>query len=77
MSKNKIYVGLIAGQKPQIFRSNVTPTEQSHGDFYNAVIGPFKTLRGAQFMRQFGQGNPHCQTVNDAEKLAKMYFGIK
>ena len=47
-TKNKIYVGLIAGQKPQVFRSKETPTEQSHGGLYNAVVGPFKTLAGAQ-----------------------------
>ncbi len=72
-TKNKIYVGLIAGQKPQVFRSKETPTEQSHGELYNAVVGPFKTLAGAQFMRRYGQGNPHFCTVSDAERLAKIY----
>lgn len=38
-----------------------------------AVIGPFRTVRGAEFMRQYGEGNPHCQTVGDAERLAKQY----
>lgn len=73
MTKNKIYVGLRVGQRPNIFRSKETPTEQTHGEFYHAVIGPFRTLAGAQFMRQYGSGNPHCQTVADAEKLSKKF----
>lgn len=47
------------------------PTEESHGEWYMMVIGPFKTMRGAEFMRDYGQNNPHCQSVSDAERLAK------
>jgi hypothetical protein len=67
----KPYVGLIGGGKREVFRSATTPTNDSHGAQYLAVIGPFRTVRGANFMRDHGQGNPHCQCVADAERLAK------
>ncbi len=70
--RSKLYVGLIAGQKSVIFRSKKTPTRDTHGDKYNAVIGPFRTKPGAVFMRDFGPGNPHCRWVADAEKLARI-----
>jgi hypothetical protein len=70
--KNKIYVGFIAGQRPVIFRSEIEPTHESHGHLYNASMGPFRTLRGARFMRNYGIGNPHARTVNDCERLGKM-----
>ena len=46
------------------------PTQQSHGAIYNAVIGPFRTKRGAEYMAKYGKGNPHLQTVDDAERFA-------
>lgn len=66
-----IYVG-IKGSKREVFRSATKPTEESHGHQYVAVIGPFRTLQGAKFMATYGEGNPHCQTVAEAEKLAKV-----
>jgi hypothetical protein len=47
-----------------------TPTRDTHGHRYTAVIGPFKTILGAEFYRRYGQGNPHIVTVDDAERLA-------
>ena len=70
--KTKIYIG-VTPDSYQIFRSDLTPTLESHGHLYNAVIGAFKTLRGAKFMRQYGKGNPHCTTVDEAERLGKLY----
>jgi hypothetical protein len=55
----------------QLFRSPYIPTEESHGELYGAVIGPFRTKRGAKFMEIYGKNNPHCNTVYQAEKLAK------
>jgi hypothetical protein len=66
----KLYLGL---PRRDIFRSATTPTEQSHGKAHKAVIGPFRTMRGAIFMRDFGSNNPHCQTVAAAERLAVKY----
>ena len=48
------------------------PTTETHGAMFGAVIGPFRTKRGAQFMELNGWNNPHCQTVADAERLAKV-----
>jgi len=66
----RLYVGLFDDGKREVFRSTATPTAESHGEKYVAVIGPFRTVRGANFMRDHGQGNPHCQCVSDAERLA-------
>lgn len=54
-----------------IFKNQADPVRGEYEQFIY-VIGPFKTLRGAKFMRDFGFNNPHCQDVNDAEKLAKL-----
>lgn len=62
-----IYVGL--GKKREVFTSATEPTQRSHGHLYAATIGPFPTFTGAAFMAKHGQGNPHCQTVDDAERL--------
>jgi hypothetical protein len=71
--RNKIYLGLYEGGKREIFRSKFEPTHESHGARYLAVIGPFRTMRGAIFMRDYGRANPHCQCVADAERLGKKY----
>jgi len=68
----KIYLGYNQGKR-EIFRAASIPTEATHGDKYAAVVGPFRTIRGARFMRDYGQGNPHCQCVADAERLGKKY----
>ena len=49
------------------------PTAESHPQ-YNGVTGPFRTKHGALFAADPVTGfanNPHCRTVNDAEKLSK------
>jgi len=58
-----------------IFRSATMPTNESHGDLYAAVVGPFRTKAGAEWMADpiKGRMNPHCRCVNDAERLAKKY----
>ncbi len=69
---SQLYVGC-AGAKPrEVFRSDVEPTAATHGARYNAVIGPFRTRAGADFMARYGQGNPHVQCVRDAERLARL-----
>ncbi len=69
MTRQKYYVGCNVGARI-VFRSPTVPTAETHGDIYNAVIGPFRTKYGASFMAKYGQGNPHCRTVGEAEKLA-------
>jgi hypothetical protein len=66
-----MYIGHRLGNfKP--FDAPSTPTFASHGDQYGAVIGPFKTRRAQKWAAQYGQGNPHFQTVDDAERLSKL-----
>ena len=72
MPTMRIYVG-VKGNTRKVFRSFTPPTKRMYGDKYNAVIGPFRTLRGAVFMADFGRNNPHIQTVRDAEELAKIH----
>lgn len=71
--RERYYVGL-AGNARFLFRSATAPTEATHGAQFNAVIGPFQTKRGAEFMRAYGRGNPHCQCVADAERLARIHW---
>jgi hypothetical protein len=67
--RKKIYVGLwsLTGKR-EIIRSEKEVTETTHGDLYAAVIGPFKTVRGAQYCVEF----PHaqCTTVKEFERFA-------
>lgn len=67
--KPKIWVGIVGTQR-EVFKHITVPTAVSTPQ-YLAVIGPFRTRRGANFMAQQGGSNPHCQTVADAERLAK------
>lgn len=69
MSAKKIYVGVRAGART-VFRADSTPTTETHGTRFVAVIGPFRTVRGARFMAECGSGNPHVQCVADAERIA-------
>lgn len=65
------YVGHRNGTM-ELFKSATTPTFASHGETYAAVIGPFRTKRGAIWMAAYGRNNnPHCQTVDQAEYHAK------
>ncbi|HKJ40083.1 MAG TPA: hypothetical protein VJ972_15000 [Anaerolineales bacterium] len=53
------------------FYSSSVPTRESHGHLYTAVVGPFKTKVGASYFARYGQDNPHIQTADDAERLAR------
>ena len=53
------------------FRSPLVPTRESHGHLFTAVIGPFKTKVGASYFARYGRNNPHIQTADDAERLAR------
>jgi hypothetical protein len=69
------YVGISALDcKYVAFRADV-PDADLYGrykDLYIALIGPFRTKRGAIWAAKYGKGNPHFQHVNDAEKLATL-----
>ncbi len=66
----KYHLGIKEGNVRELFKSASTPTQESHGSKYLCTIGPFKTRRGAIFMRDHGRNNPHCQTVSQAERIA-------
>lgn len=69
----KMYVGSRRSDSKYVFfRSESVPTEASHGETYRYVIGPFRTVRGARFMAEYGKGNPHVQTVDDCERIAAL-----
>lgn len=72
MSK-RLYLGYFSDyrKQPELFWCEFTPTTDSHGNKYSYVTGPFRTKKGAEFMRDFGRNNPHCLCVSDAEKLAR------
>jgi len=66
-----IYVGLLRG-KPgsrELFRADRTPTVQSHGAKYGAVIGPFRTVKAARLA--VAPHGPLMQHVSDFERAAK------
>jgi hypothetical protein len=47
------------------------PTQENTG--YTAVIGPFRTQRGAKFCASWrGINNPHIQTAQDGDRIARM-----
>jgi hypothetical protein len=64
------YVG-VKGAARKAFKADVVPTRATHGDQFGAVIGPFRTKRGAMFAAAFGHNNPHFRTTADAERIAK------
>jgi hypothetical protein len=70
-----LYLGLKDGKR-ELFRSSYVPTSESHGMRFDCVIGPFRTVGGAMFMRDYGSGNPHCRCVADAERLSRKYSEI-
>ena len=71
--RKRLYVGVNSDLTRETFWSAETPTETSHGHLYACAIGPFRTKTGAEYMRDYGQGNPHCRCVADAERLAQFH----
>ena len=74
--RSKVFVGIMAECKRETFYTCDMPTMEKFGVKYLSTIGPFKTVRGARFMAEHGKGNPHCATVDDAERLAKIFQNI-
>lgn len=68
---DNIYVGIAADLGRTVFTFETEPTHDTHGAQYVAVIGPFRSRFAAQLCADYGQGNPHMQTVADVERLAK------
>jgi hypothetical protein len=73
MASSKWYVGVKSSGARTPFKSEFTPTRETHGNLFGAVIGPFRTKRGAMFDAAVGRNNPHIQHVRDAERIAAKY----
>ena len=77
--RKKIYVGFSKNNdgimvRREVFRNDGRATEEKYGSVYNAVVGPFRTVRGAKCMVHYGHhNNPHIQHVSDAERIGKEY----
>lgn len=67
-----IFLGYKNG-KPERVDSPTIPTFQSHGNQFDCMVGPFRTVRGLKAMIKWGRNNPHMQTVADAERIGKKY----
>lgn len=48
-------------------------TRFADGANIGAAIGPFETEFAADLMADFGENNPHMQTVEDCERIAKTF----
>ena len=67
----RAYVGVRRDSRREVFKATRMPTRRQYGRKYAYVVGPFKTLRGARYMAEYGGNNPHCTCVAQAEWLAK------
>ncbi len=69
--RTRPYVGYKKDGSWEVFRASAGPTEELYGSLYNGVLGPFQTLRAANFYVKCGRGNPHTVTVSACERIAK------
>ena len=67
----RAYVGVRRDLRREVFKATKTPTRRQYGRRYAYVVGPFKTVRAACYMAEYGANNPHCTCVAQAEWLAK------
>jgi hypothetical protein len=65
------YVGVRRDLRRAVFKAIRMPTRRQYGRRYAYVVGPFKTMRGARYMAEYGANNPHCTCVAQAEWLAR------
>lgn len=61
------------GVELKAFKASKTPTTETHGSQFSAIVGPFNTKRGALWAERYGYKNPHFRHVADAERLAKIF----
>ena len=74
-TRTRPYIGIRHDNTREMFRASAGPTEELYGTLYAAVIGPFRTVRGAEYMLAYGKQNPHCRCVSEAERLAELHKG--
>ena len=66
------YLGRRAQGDLILFHAARTPTKETHGLRFIAVIGPFRSKVGASYYARYGKDNPHIRTADDAERLARL-----
>lgn len=69
--RKQIWVGMRSVGEREVFKSSITPTQETHGSDYIGCIGPFRTMRGARVMVNYGGNNPNIQCVADAERIGR------
>lgn len=74
--RRNYYLGKYVENHPEypgkiVFSTYRIPNYETHPEFSH-IVGPFITKRAAEYMRSFGENNPHLQTVADAEYLSKL-----
>jgi len=65
------YLGKREEEDLILFHTTAIPTQQTHGQLYKAVIGPFQSKVGAGYFARYGKNNPDIHTAADAERLAR------
>ena len=69
--RSRFYLGYVSVEgRLELFKSEIVPTHETHGEKYAYAIGPFVTKRGALYMQAHGI-SPFINTVYAAEKAAK------
>jgi hypothetical protein len=69
--RRKYFVGIRPGGTRSVFYMAVVEPTREMCPQYSAVIGPFRSKQGAEFMAEHGANNPHVQCVADAERIAR------
>lgn len=65
------YLGRRAQGDLILFHAAQTPTKETHGLRFTAVIGPFKSKVGASYYARYGRNDPRIHNAGDAERLAR------
>ena len=72
--KSRYYVLCRSGHEPsrivEAFRDESTVQGYGESRGFSAAIGPFATRFAAELMADYGEGNPHMQTVEETEAIA-------
>ena len=74
-ARARAYVGVRHDFRREVFKATKTPTRRQYRRRYAYVVGPFRTVRAARYMADYGANNPHCTCVAQAEWLASHYVG--
>jgi hypothetical protein len=69
VSRVRLYVGKsVKTGRLTVFRSDVAPTEETHGDRFRYAIGPFRTVRAARIMAEFDDPFGFCRKTGQGQR---------